>query len=175
MRIQTLAAGVLAAALVLPTAQAAAHPSRAPSKAPSKASSSASERAERGATVKPRSDAWEAKVLKLTNARRKAHGVPPLKAGKCPDHFAESWTRHMARTHDFEHQSLSPFFRRCDGISTAGENIAYGYETPRQLVSAWMHSKGHQENILNRHFHRIGVSGWRSTSGTTYATQDFVG
>ena len=75
MRIQTLAAGVLAAALVLPTAQAAAHPSRAPSKAPSKASSSASERAERGATVKPRSDAWEAKVLRLTNARRRAHRV----------------------------------------------------------------------------------------------------
>ena len=163
MRAQTLAAAALAAALVLPTAHAAALSSPAP------------ERADRGTTVTPRSDRWEAKVLKLTNARRKAHGVPPLKAGKCPDHFAESWTRHMARTHDFEHQSLSPFFRRCDGISTAGENIAYGYETPRQLVSAWMHSKGHRENILNRHFHRIGVSGWRSTSGTTYATQDFVG
>jgi len=165
MRHQILAAGALAAALVLPAAHAAAHPSPG----------DRVDQADRATTVKPRSDAWEDKVLKLTNARRKAHGVKPLKAGKCPDHFAETWTRHMARTRVFEHQSLAPFFRRCDGISTAGENIAYGYETPRALVSAWMHSEGHRENILNPRFHRIGVSGWRATNGTTYATQDFVG
>jgi len=163
MRLQTLAAGVLAAALVLPAAQTVAH------------ASTASDAPTRAATVKPRSNAWEKQVLKLTNDRRRAHGVRPLKAGRCPDHFAETWTRHMARTHDFEHQSLTPFFKRCDGISTAGENIAYGYQTPRALVSAWMHSAGHRANILNRHFHRIGVSGWRATNGVTYATQDFVG
>jgi uncharacterized protein YkwD len=166
MRTPTPAAGILAAALVLPAAHAAAAPST---------TSSASGTIERAAEVKPRSDAWEKKVLKLTNARRTAHGVKPLRAGRCPDHFAETWTRHMARTGDFEHQSLDPFFRRCSGISTAGENIAYGYQTPRQLVRAWMHSEGHRENILNRRFHRIGVSGWRSSGGTTYATQDFVG
>ncbi len=59
--------------------------------------------------------------------------------------------------------------------SHAGENIAYGYETPAELVRAWMHSAGHRANILSRQFHRIGVSGWRATNGTTYATQDFVG
>ena len=158
-----LAPALLTAALALPAARAVAQVSPA------------SPQVDRAGTVKPRSGAWEAKVLKLTNARRTAHGVRPLKAGRCPDHFAESWTRHMARTQDFGHQSLSPFFRRCDGISTAGENIAYGYETPRDLVSAWMHSPGHRANILDRHFHRLGVAGWRSTSGTTYATQDFVG
>jgi uncharacterized protein YkwD len=165
MRPPTLAAGILAAALVLPTPHAAAHASPPPGPAA----------ADRAAKVKPRSNAWEAKVLKLTNARRRAHGVKPLKAGRCPDHFAETWTRHMARTGDFDHQSLAPFFRRCHGIHIAGENIAAGYETPRQLVSGWMHSEGHRANILNPAFHRIGVSGWRSRGGTTYATQDFVG
>jgi uncharacterized protein YkwD len=162
MRTHTLAAAVVAAALVLPAAPAVAR-------------TSPPDRIDGRGTVKPRADKWEAKVLKLTNARRKAHGVKPLRAGKCPDHFAETWTRHMARTGDFSHQSLDPFFRRCDGIHTAGENIAYGYETARALVSAWMHSPGHRANILNRHFHRIGISGWRSADGTTYATQDFVG
>jgi uncharacterized protein YkwD len=80
----------------------------------------------------------------------------------------------MARTQVLEHQSLDPFFD-CRNVSSAGENIAYGYETPRALVSAWMHSAGHRANILNRHFHRIGVSGWRATNGQTYATQDFLG
>jgi uncharacterized protein YkwD len=124
--------------------------------------------------VTPRSDAWEAKVFRLTNAARKAHGRKPLTAARCPDRLAERWTRHMARTHDFEHQSLDPFFG-CANVHTAGENIAVGYETPRALVSGWMHSPGHRANILNRHFHRIGVSGWRDTGGRTYATQDFIG
>jgi uncharacterized protein YkwD len=130
--------------------------------------------ASRAKTVTPRSDAWEAKVLRLTNARRKAHGVRPLKANRCADRLAERWTRHMARTQVLEHQSLTPFFD-CPHTSYAGENIAYGYETPRALVSAWMHSPGHRANILSRHFHRIGVAGWRATNGQTYATQDFLG
>lgn len=162
MRTTTLTAGLLSALLVLPAAESVAHAASAPVQS------------SRGAHVKPRSNAWEAKVLKLTNARRKAHGVKPLKAATCPDRLAEHWTRHMASTHDFEHQSLNPFLR-CAHTHTAGENIAFGFETPHQLVSAWMHSAGHRANILNRHFHRIGVSGWRATNGQTYATQDFIG
>lgn len=162
MRRTPLAAGLLAAALALPTAQTVAHAAPAP------------DTPTRAATVKPRSNAWEAKVLELTNARRAAHGRKPLKASRCADGFAESWTKHMATKQVLEHQSLDPFFG-CPHTSSAGENIAYGYETPRALVSAWMHSEGHRANILSRHFNRIGVSGWRATNGVTYATQDFLG
>lgn len=159
---RTLAAGLLAAALALPAAQAVAHASTATG-APTRAG-----------TVKPRSDAWEAKVLKLTNARRAAHDRKALRASRCADGFAERWTKHLATKRVLEHQSLDPFFG-CPHTSSAGENIAYGYDTPRALVSAWMHSKGHRANILSRHFNRIGVSGWRATDGVTYATQDFLG
>jgi uncharacterized protein YkwD len=126
------------------------------------------------AGVKPRSDAWEARVVALTNQRRAAHGRKPLKAASCPDSYAEPWTKHLATKRVLVHQDLTPMLS-CPHTSYAGENIAYGYETPRALVSAWMHSPGHRANILSRHFHRIGVSGWRATDGTTYATQDFVG
>jgi uncharacterized protein YkwD len=162
MRRTPLAVGLLAAALALSTAQAVAHASPGPGGAT------------RTATVTPRSDGWEAKVLKLTNARRAAHGRKPLKASSCADRLAEPWTRHMARRQVLKHQSLDAFFD-CPHASYAGENIAYGYETPRALVSAWMHSEGHRANLLSRHFHRIGVSGWRATNGQTYATQDFLG
>jgi uncharacterized protein YkwD len=164
VRTPTLVTALICAALALPAAAQASTGSEP---------SSATHRA-RAAQVTPRSDAWEAKVLRLTNAARKAHGRKPLTAARCPDRLAERWTRHMARTHDFEHQSLDPFFG-CANVHTAGENIAVGYETPRALVSGWMHSPGHRANILNRHFHRIGVSGWRDTGGRTYATQDFIG
>jgi uncharacterized protein YkwD len=165
MRSPTPAIALLCAALALPVAAASA--ATAPD-----ASSTAP--AARSAHVRPRSNAWEAKVLRLTNARRKAHGVKPLKAATCPDRLAEHWTRHMARTHDLDHQSLGPFFR-CVNVHAAGENIAFGYETPKQLVSGWMRSPDHRANILSRHFHRIGVSGWRDAGGHTYATQDFIG
>ncbi len=161
MRTSSLGAVLAAVALALPvSAHAATHAPGA--------------RVSRAAEVRPRSDHWEARVLVLTNHRRAAHGVRPLRAAACPDRLAERWTRHMATTRVLEHQSLTPFFD-CPRTSTAGENIAYGFETPRALVSAWMHSPGHRANILNPHFHRIGVSGWRATNGTTYATQDFVG
>jgi len=169
MRPPTLASALLCAALALPGV--AAHASTAPDSISSAHSSGPSARAVR---VKPRSKAWEARVLALTNARRKAHGRAPLKAASCADKFAEPWTRHMAKTHNLVHQDLRPMLR-CPHTHTAGENIAFGFETPSALVSAWMHSAGHRANILNPHFHRIGVSGWRATNGQTYATQDFLG
>jgi uncharacterized protein YkwD len=160
MRIRMLWAALAAVALALPvSARAAAHDA-----APTPGS----------ATVKPRSDHWEARVVALTNHRRVAHGRTPLKAAACPDGFAEPWTRHLATQRVLVHQDLTPMLG-CPRTSFAGENIAFGFETPRALVSAWMHSPGHRANILSRHFHRIGVSGWRATDGTTYATQDFVG
>jgi uncharacterized protein YkwD len=128
----------------------------------------------RGAQVTPRSDHWEKRVLELTNQRRRAHGRAPLKAAACPDGYAEPWTKHLATEQVLVHQDLTPMLS-CPRTSYAGENIAYGFETPRALVSAWMHSAGHRANILSPHFRRIGVSGWRATNGVTYATQDFVG
>ena len=63
--------------------------------------------------------------------------------------------------------------------STAGENIATGYRTPRQVVDAWMASAGHCENILDPAFldvgtgiNRHGVSGY--ASGPATWTQDFA-
>jgi uncharacterized protein YkwD len=124
--------------------------------------------------LRPRSNAWEARVIQLTNDRRRAHGVKPLKAARCPDHFAEPWARHMATTHQLvHHSSLDPLFK-CPHTNTAGENIAEGFETPRAVVRAWMSDKGHRDNLLNPDFHRIGVAAVR-THGVTFAIQDFIG
>jgi uncharacterized protein YkwD len=57
-------------------------------------------------------------------------------------------------------------------LSTAGENISYGYDDPLEilvqlLVDDGVASRGHRENILNAAFGRVGVSigphdKWRS-------------
>ncbi|MPM72347.1 hypothetical protein SDC9_119320 [bioreactor metagenome] len=58
---------------------------------------------------------------------------------------------------------------------TAGENIAMGQKTPAEVVNAWMNSQGHRENILNSNFTDIGVGVAKSSNGTLYWTQMFIG
>ncbi|MER6387044.1 CAP domain-containing protein [Streptomyces sp. NPDC059382] len=53
---------------------------------------------------------------------------------------------------------------------TYGENVAYGYSTPEQVMNGWMNSPGHRENILNCAFKEIGVG---LAEPNSYWTQDF--
>jgi uncharacterized protein YkwD len=60
-------------------------------------------------------------------------------------------------------------FRRLDDAnipySTAGENIALGYETPEEAMEGWMNSPGHRANILSSQFTRLGVGVHRGDGG----------
>ena len=62
------------------------------------------------------------------------------------------------------------------GISykTAGENIA-GNSTNSEAVNAWMNSSGHRANILNANYTDLGVGIAKSSNGTMYWTQMFIG
>lgn len=56
---------------------------------------------------------------------------------------------------------ISPwgFFRGVEyEYKYAGENLAYGFESPEKLMDAWMDSKSHKENVLNKNFTEIGIS-----------------
>ena len=69
----------------------------------------------------------------------------------------------------------SPFqMMKSFGLSyrSAGENIAKGQSTPKQVVDAWMNSSGHRANILNSSFNRIGVG---YVADGNYWTQMFIG
>lgn len=58
-------------------------------------------------------------------------------------------------------------------VQTAGENIAYGYNTPEEVVTTWMNSPGHRANILNSNFKNIGIGVYTDSKGTVYCTQIF--
>ncbi|MGC4111677.1 MAG: CAP domain-containing protein [Nocardioides sp.] len=170
MRTSALAVTLLTVSLALPAAAAQARPAH------DHVNDRVASASPKAKTVHMRSRAWAAKVVELTNDRRRAHGVKPLKAARCPRHFAAPWARHMARTQTMvHHSSLSPLFRCGRSPSTAGENIAEGFETPGALVRAWMSDKGHRDNLLDPAFKRIGVAGARLGHGWTFAIQDFVG
>jgi uncharacterized protein YkwD len=125
--------------------------------------------------------AMRAAVLCLVNKQRAAHGLPGLHASQLLNRSAQGWTNAMIRGDFFSHGSN--FAARISAVgflwSSAGENIATGFSTPRRVVIAWMHSTGHCQNILNPTFRDVGtgvsasaVRGYASGAGTW--TQDFA-
>ncbi len=127
----------------------------------------------------PRS-ALKAAVVCLINKQRRAHGLPALRANRRLDRSAQGWTNVMVADGEFSHGSN--FSARISAVgfiwSTAGENIATGLKTPRDVVNAWMGSTGHCQNILSPSFADVGTGirarGVRGfASGPATWTQDF--
>lgn len=56
----------------------------------------------------------------------------------------------------------------------AGENIAYGYTTPSNVMNGWMNSTGHRANIMDAKFKNIGVGFWQDVYGRQYWAQLFT-
>lgn len=120
-------------------------------------------------------DAFEAEVLALVNAERSKENLSALSFDARLQASAEAHSLDMATNNCFQHNS-------CDGTDWAtrvggyypgggfGENIASGYTTPKAVVSAWMNSTGHKENILNADYQGIGIGYYQAGH---YWTQDF--
>ncbi len=135
---------VMLGASVLPTtaaqAQASGPSSAAPAPAPARASLTAAQ--------------FEARLLALTNARRKKVGCPALKASTALTKAARAHTKKMVKAGNLSHQ-LPGEAGLAKRINAAGykkwtalaENLAWGPETPAGVFSLWMNSTGHRQNI----------------------------
>jgi uncharacterized protein YkwD len=124
-------------------------------------------------TVVDAATTFAQQIAVLVNVERAAAGLAPLRVSTCAGGFASTWSAHMAASGDFSHQSLTPIMDGC-GARGAGENIAYGGTSPEQFMTMWMNSPGHKANILRTSFTHLGVGVARTSSGTWYATQDFL-
>jgi uncharacterized protein YkwD len=109
-------------------------------------------------------------VLCLLNQERSARGLRRLRSNAKLRKAAERHSRSMDVDDYFDHVSptgSTPLQRvkaagYLAGASSwsVGENIAWGEQrlsTPREIMSAWMHSAGHKANILNRSFRHVGI------------------
>jgi len=122
-------------------------------------------------------------VLCLINQQRTSRHLPRLTESHRLDRSAQSWTNQMVSSDTFAHiaGASSPMSRVTNAgynWMAVGENIATGFATPRQVVSAWMASPGHCQNILDPQYRNVGtgvnanpVAGSANTSATW--TQDF--
>jgi len=124
--------------------------------------------------------ALEAEVIRLVNIERANRGLQTLKTNWELSRVARYKSQDMANKGYFSHTSPtygSPFRMMEDfGIkfSAAGENIAYGQTTPKEVVNGWMNSPGHRANILSATYNEIGVGLATDKNGRKYWTQMFI-
>lgn len=117
-------------------------------------------------------------VMNLANVERNAVGLPALSWDNAIANAAN--VRAVEISQVFEH--TRPDGRSCftaleeQGISNGyrGENIAAGYTTPKAVMTGWMNSQGHRENILRSQFKRIGVGYYIDANGRANWVQLFA-
>ena len=103
--------------------------------------------------------AYEAEVVRLVNAERAKYGLAALTQDDGAQNVAHVRAKEIVQS--FSH--TRPDGRSCftassdQGVTyrSAGENIAYGYATPAQVVNGWMNSEGHRKNILSAVYTKI--------------------
>lgn len=121
-------------------------------------------------------------VLRLTNERRKEAGLSPLKLDPVLSQAAKSKGEDMLNKDYWAH--VSP-----DGVEPwkffldvgykyryAGENLARDFSNAASIVSAWMASPTHRDNILSPKYEDIGlavVEGDLAGADTTIVVQFF--
>ncbi|GAB2968854.1 hypothetical protein GCM10023080_034870 [Streptomyces pseudoechinosporeus] len=117
-----------------------------------------------------------ARIVQLVNAERSKAGCSPVTLNAVLTKAAQAHSKDMAAHRNMSHtgsDGSSPgdrITRAGYSWSTYGENVAYGYATPEQVMAGWMSSPGHKANILNCAFKEIGVG---LAQPDSYWTQDF--
>jgi uncharacterized protein YkwD len=102
-------------------------------------------------------------LVSLTNDERTAHGVKTLTRSTILDAAARLKAEDMVAKGYFEHDSpegVTPWhWFKTVGYDYvyAGENLAVHFTDSTDVVSAWMNSPGHRQNILNDTYTEIGI------------------
>jgi len=113
----------------------------------------------------PDFQAYEERVIQLTNQIREQHGLSTLTRNERLEESALAHTLDMAENRFISHTSsdgskLEHRVARAQyrGMVMAGENLAMGHVTPESAVQGWMDSPGHRANLLRPEFREIGVA-----------------
>lgn len=106
------------------------------------------------AVEKPKEIPKVADIIKATNVSRTTNGLAPLTESalldksaclKADDMIAKNYWAHVSPDGIepwYWIQQVRYFYKK------AGENLAYGFNTGNQIVTAWMNSQTHKDNVL---------------------------
>lgn len=104
------------------------------------------------------------KLIELTNTERGKKGLPPVSENEALDKAAQLKAQNMFSENYWAHFAPSgktPWdFILGSGykFSYAGENLAKNFYSSSDVVSAWMKSPTHRDNLLNTKYQDIGIA-----------------
>ena len=124
-----------------------------------------------GATPQSATNAALSESLRcLLNERRLASGLPALKRSRKVQRAAGSHAKDMVRHSFVSHigsDGSTPLsrvrrtgFLRHATFFAVGEDLAWGENfqvTPQAVANAWLSSRVHRRNIVDRRFNRVGI------------------
>lgn len=114
-------------------------------------------------------------ILILVNAHRDSNGLEKLSRNATADNLAIEHSKYMIAQDKISHdnfKSRTENLKRNENAKGTGENVAYGYNTAEKVVTAWLNSSGHKENIEGNFTH-TGIAAIQNSDGTYYFTQLF--
>lgn len=121
-------------------------------------------------------------IIRLTNIEREKNNLSPVSEDSRLNAAALEKAKNMFEENYWAHFSPSgkdPWgFINGAGykFTYAGENLAKSFYQSNEVVNAWMASRTHRENILNKHYKNIGIAvleGTLNGEKTTLVVQEF--
>jgi uncharacterized protein YkwD len=112
-------------------------------------------------------------VIRLVNVERANAGLGALTSQSqltqaAQNHaFDEGCNFFMSHTGSDGSSALDRIVRAGYAYSWWGENVAAGYDTPADVMVAWMNSPTHRDNILSPNFTEIGIGYVNNPNDTT--------
>ncbi|QCX38205.1 CAP domain-containing protein [Aureibaculum algae] len=115
------------------------------------------------------------KIFNLVNAHRESKGLEILSRNTTADNLAIDHSKYMIAKDKISHDNFSSRannLKRNENAKGTGENVAYGYNTAEKVVTAWLNSSEHKDNIEGNFTH-TGIAAVQNAEGTYYFTQLF--
>ncbi len=110
----------------------------------------------------------------LLNQHRLANGISALAYDTKLEAAIEGHTHHMSVHSFFDHNApesavTTPWTRaNLCGTSANGENIFWGSSSAQSAMNAWIGSPGHNANMLNGSFKRVGIGNYNTYWGQIF-------
>ena len=134
-----------------------------------------------------RGDPFANEVIRLINIERFHYGLPPVEVHSVMTEAARKRAQEGLRVEDAQfvnhtrpsgrqwHTVFPEVNISMASLGRAGENVARGFNTPEEVVWAWMNSPGHRYNILSPEWSTTGAWSARNDWGRIDIVQLFRG
>jgi uncharacterized protein YkwD len=121
-------------------------------------------------------------VVVRTNAQRTALKLPALRRNEALMLAAQLQADQMAAAgrmaHELPEAAYPSLDSRLDAVGyrmrASGENVAEGYPSGAAVLSGWMASPGHRDNIVSTHYTEMGAGVATAKNGQRFYAQVFA-